>query len=130
NRDWPRGRTLRKKRTPMSIHMDGRLIYRSGYVLAIMILFLAGAVRANAQGCASVSNDPLGAIVWAPKWCQEFNSPGAPDPTVWTYDLGGGGFGNNELEIYCGPSGYAGNPNGCPSGALSSGTVYIDSSGR
>lgn len=24
----------------------------------------------------------------------------APDPSKWTYDLGGGGWGNNELEIY------------------------------
>ena len=35
-------------------------------------------------------------------WDDEFNLPAgsAPDPTKWTYDLGGGGWGNNELETY------------------------------
>ncbi len=32
----------------------------------------------------------------------EFGGPagGAPDPSKWGYDLGGGGWGNNELEVY------------------------------
>jgi beta-glucanase (GH16 family) len=33
-------------------------------------------------------------------WADEFETPGAPDPTKWTYDIGGGGWGNNELEYY------------------------------
>jgi beta-glucanase (GH16 family) len=33
-------------------------------------------------------------------WSDEFNTPGAPDPSKWTFDLGGGGWGNNELENY------------------------------
>jgi beta-glucanase (GH16 family) len=33
-------------------------------------------------------------------WSDEFNTPGAPDPSKWTYDIGGGGWGNNELENY------------------------------
>src|SRR4051812_19277082 len=36
-------------------------------------------------------------------WSDEFNSPGAPDSTKWSYDLGVGnpsGWGNNELECY------------------------------
>ena len=33
-------------------------------------------------------------------WSDEFNTPGSPDPTKWGFDLGGGGWGNNELENY------------------------------
>jgi beta-glucanase (GH16 family) len=33
-------------------------------------------------------------------WSDEFNTNGAPDPAKWGYDLGGGGYGNNELEYY------------------------------
>lgn len=37
-----------------------------------------------------------------PAWGDEFNgAPGAaPDPSKWTYDLGNGGWGNEELETY------------------------------
>lgn len=33
-------------------------------------------------------------------WSDEFDKDGAPDPTKWGYDLGGNGWGNNELEYY------------------------------
>ncbi|MDB5133315.1 MAG: glycoside hydrolase [Mucilaginibacter sp.] len=33
-------------------------------------------------------------------WGDEFNTNGAPDPNNWGYDVGGGGWGNNELEYY------------------------------
>ena len=36
-------------------------------------------------------------------WSDEFNTPGSPDTTKWTYDLGAGnpaGWGNNELQYY------------------------------
>lgn len=33
-------------------------------------------------------------------WSDEFNVDGAPDPTKWGYDTGGGGWGNSELEYY------------------------------
>lgn len=33
-------------------------------------------------------------------WFDEFNTNGAPDATKWSYDLGAGGWGNNELQTY------------------------------
>lgn len=33
-------------------------------------------------------------------WSDEFDDAGLPDSTKWGYDLGGGGWGNQELEYY------------------------------
>ena len=33
-------------------------------------------------------------------WSDEFNTDGLPDATKWGYDLGAGGWGNNEQEYY------------------------------
>ncbi len=33
-------------------------------------------------------------------WSEEFDTPGAPDPAKWGYDLGAGGWGNSELQYY------------------------------
>ena len=39
---------------------------------------------------------------WHLVWSDEFNQPdgSAPDTTKWGYDVGGNGWGNNELEYY------------------------------
>jgi beta-glucanase (GH16 family) len=39
---------------------------------------------------------------WTLVWSDEFNQPdgSSPDPGKWTFDIGGGGWGNNELEYY------------------------------
>jgi len=39
---------------------------------------------------------------WQLVWSDEFNGPAGslPDPANWNYDLGGGGWGNHELETY------------------------------
>ena len=40
--------------------------------------------------------------LWHLVWSDEFDGPPGtpPDPSKWVYDLGGGGWGNQELEIY------------------------------
>lgn len=35
-----------------------------------------------------------------PAWADEFNYTGQPDPAKWGYDIGGSGWGNNELQYY------------------------------
>ena len=39
---------------------------------------------------------------WRVIWSDEFDGPAgsAPDASKWNYDLGGGGWGNKELEVY------------------------------
>ena len=45
---------------------------------------------------------PPSAKGWNLVWSDEFNGPdgSAPDSSKWTYDLGGKGWGNSELECY------------------------------
>jgi beta-glucanase (GH16 family) len=33
-------------------------------------------------------------------WSDEFDQPGAPNPAKWNYDIGAGGWGNQELQNY------------------------------
>lgn len=48
----------------------------------------------------------LPAQSWELAWSDEFNAPAGslPDAATWSYDTGGGGWGNQELEIYCAPT--------------------------
>ena len=83
--------------------------------------------------CSGVSNITVGSTTYVPQWCQEFNgAAGSPDTTVWNFDLGNnGGWGNGEVEVYCGPPGYAGNPSQCPTTfSTSTAPVYIDGNGH
>ncbi|NLX29626.1 MAG: family 16 glycosylhydrolase [Bacteroidales bacterium] len=65
------------------------MITRFLLLSAVTILLWAGGFRAEAQdGCSQ--------LIWA----DEFNVEGAPDPTRWNFETGGGGWGNNELQFY------------------------------
>lgn len=35
-----------------------------------------------------------------PFWAEEFNTDGAPNANIWSYDIGGSGWGNNEAQYY------------------------------
>jgi beta-glucanase (GH16 family) len=37
---------------------------------------------------------------WVKIWSDEFDYTGLPNTTKWTYDVGGNGWGNNELQYY------------------------------
>ena len=64
--------------------------------LTAVLLFIASVVfpQANAQ--------PSAPSAWTLTWSDEFSTPdnSTPDPKKWTYDVGGNGFGNHELESY------------------------------
>ena len=64
---------------------------------------------ANASGSTSTVssqaftlNIPSKTLVWSDEFTNTTGSPTQPDPTIWTYDTGATGWGNNELETYCG----------------------------
>ena len=63
------------------------------------------------QSCTDKKNIPIVAPVppvsdedWTfestPMWEDDFTSNGVPDPSKWSYDVGGSGWGNNELQYY------------------------------
>ena len=61
-------------------------------IYSVSLLLLAGAITAAAQTTSG----------WQLVWSDEFNGAAgtAPDPANWDFDLGGGGWGNGELEVY------------------------------
>ena len=71
---------------------------------AILVVLVASAALSWSQETKPVvpTNVATTAKKWTLVWSDEFNGPdgSAPDPSKWTYDLGGKGFGNNELETY------------------------------
>jgi beta-glucanase (GH16 family) len=54
----------------------------------------------------------LAPTLGAQTWSDEFNGTGAVDGSKWTFDLGGGGFGNNELQTYTSSTSNANQENG------------------
>lgn len=43
---------------------------------------------------------PAAAQNWELVWSDEFDYTGLPDPAKWTHEVGGSGWGNNELQFY------------------------------
>lgn len=39
-------------------------------------------------------------VVLSLVWSEEFDAPGVPDPSKWGFEIGAGGWGNNELQYY------------------------------
>jgi beta-glucanase (GH16 family) len=67
-----------------------------------MPLFLIAAVFAAGCGGPSVSAAATPEATWRLVWADEFEAAAGTgiDPTRWKHDVGGGGWGNNELETY------------------------------
>src|SRR5512146_277061 len=71
----------------------------------LRILSLLGLMGLAACGQAGAPSGPTAIPVppgWKLAWHDEFDGPAGtkPDPANWNYDLGAGGWGNNELEYY------------------------------
>ena len=56
------------------------------FIVSIFMLFAS---------CLNAQSSP-----WKLVWHDEFNYKGLPDAKKWSYDTGGNGWGNNELEYY------------------------------
>jgi beta-glucanase (GH16 family) len=67
---------------------------------AVLLFTLALTPLKGCGGGSATQPPPTGN--WQLVWSDEFNGVdgSSPDPTKWTYDLGGSGWGNHELECY------------------------------
>jgi beta-glucanase (GH16 family) len=91
--------TRRKRLTPASILMHA--IANAARIVWIAIMAAGFAATASAQAWGE------------PVWSDEFDSSeagAAPDASKWTFDVGGSGWGNHELEVYCAPGASAPTP--------------------
>ena len=64
-------------------------------LLLVAGILLGPSARAQAPAVAAVA--PAG---WKLVWDDEFDHPGLPDPSRWSYDVGGDGWGNRERQFY------------------------------
>lgn len=62
------------------------------FVMASLLVFMALVSGTRKPGTDSNSLKLV--------WSDEFNKNGLPDSTKWNYDIGGSGWGNNELQYY------------------------------
>jgi beta-glucanase (GH16 family) len=63
-------------------------------------LVLVLAVVLPEQSLLNAGRNPLQAPSWELVWSDEFDKPGLPDPAKWSYEVGGHGWGNQELQFY------------------------------
>ncbi|NBC18895.1 MAG: family 16 glycosylhydrolase [Bacteroidetes bacterium] len=66
------------------------------FVTLLVVLTTAGACQSPTEADAPGENGAEWQLVWA----DEFDVDGLPDTTRWSYDVGGHGWGNNELQFY------------------------------
>jgi hypothetical protein len=67
-------------------------------ISSTVLTLLLCLIGLNAESQAIQKNNQVGKMQLV--WSDEFNYTGLPDPTKWNYDVGGWGWGNNELQYY------------------------------
>lgn len=79
--------------------------------LILVIVAAAGFLSCHTAGNSTSSGIGYEPAHWqfasTPVWADEFNYEGKPDPEKWGYDIGGSGWGNNELQYYTESTGNA-----------------------
>lgn len=74
--------------------------------LAVCIVFAFNSACSKSSGNTNnpvtppKDTTPVAILPYKLVWSDEFDSGTAPDPTKWTYDVGGNGWGNHEKEYY------------------------------
>ena len=75
-------------------------------ILCVGAVFASGyLIGREKQNQIAVASQPL---AWGdPAWSDEFDGAPMqmPDPTKWSFEVGGGGWGSKQLQTYCSPGG-------------------------
>jgi beta-glucanase (GH16 family) len=69
--------------------------------LTLKAIATSGATTSTVTSQAFSANITSNTLVWSDEFSNSTGSNAQPDPTVWTYDIGNSGFGNQELGTYC-----------------------------
>jgi beta-glucanase (GH16 family) len=82
-------------------------IYQAPFLVAsnltvVAIAIAPGDTESTVTSQSFTPNIASGTLVWSDEFANTTGSKMQPDPLVWTYDTGNSGFGNSELEDYCG----------------------------
>ena len=64
------------------------------------ILLVAALIDCGADSRPDPSEQPPNVAGWRTVWADEFDGSAIPDSTKWMYEVGGHGWGNNELQFY------------------------------
>jgi beta-glucanase (GH16 family) len=62
----------------------------------------SGDTNSSVASQSFAPNIPSGTLVWSDEFTNATTANAEPNPAVWTYDTGESGWGNSELEDYCG----------------------------
>jgi beta-glucanase (GH16 family) len=81
-------------------------VYQAPFLVASSLTVKAIAAASGSSSSTVVSqtfspNIPSGTLVWSDEFTNSTTANTQPNPMVWGYDTGAGGWGNNELENYC-----------------------------
>jgi beta-glucanase (GH16 family) len=71
-----------------------------GVFICSIIIYCSHAPSSNTPASPSQPPAPHPPLQWQQVWNDEFDHNGLPDSTKWNYDVGGHGWGNNELQYY------------------------------
>ncbi|MBI9072136.1 MAG: glycoside hydrolase family 16 protein [Melioribacteraceae bacterium] len=69
-------------------------------IILFFIFIYISAVSCSEDKDNPVTPDDKDTSKWKLVWADEFDYEGNPDPKKWGYDIGGHGWGNNELQYY------------------------------
>ena len=73
---------------------------RNRFLATASLLLLLISQVFNVAGQSGRKTPPQHSNEWQLVWSDEFDYKGLPDPKKWSYDVGGHGWGNKELQFY------------------------------